>query len=156
MFAKVILLLLLSATIVYFNKVPLHIGKFANSIPGRLVLFGSVLALYNSAGWMSAMLMTLIGLLLIAGGSSVEGFMGNAFPSKLRTGSTHSEGFAGYATSSKLRTGTTQSEGFAGENFSSDINIIEKKPGSKWWDEVLLGRESIVKTNLVETQPVQG
>ncbi len=118
MFAKVILLLLLSATIVYFNKVPINISKFATSIPGRLVLFGSVLAVYNSAGWMPAMLMTLISLLLIAGGSSVEGFVG--------------------------------------ENFSSDIDIIEKKPGSKWWDEVLLGRESVVKTNLVETQPIQG
>ena len=138
MFAKAILLVILSATIVYFNKVPVNISKFANSIPGRLVLFGSVLAVYNSAGWMPAMLMTLISLLLIAGGSSVEGFMGNAISSKLRAGL------------------STQSEGFVGENFSTDINIIEKKPGSKWWDEVLLGRESIVKTNLVETQPVQG
>jgi hypothetical protein len=67
---------------------------------------------------MPALLMTLISLLLIAGGGAVEGFMG--------------------------------------ENFSSDIDIIEKKPGTKWWDEVLLGRESIVKTSLVDTQPVQG
>ncbi len=118
MFAKVILLLLLSASIVYFNKIPANISKFATSIPGRRVLFGSVLAVYSNAGWIPALLMTLISLLLIAGGSNVEGFIG--------------------------------------ENFSSDIDIIEKKPGSKWWDEVLLGRESIVKTNLVETQPVQG
>ncbi len=118
MFAKVILLLLLSATIVYFNKIPVNITKFATSIPGRLILFGSILAVYSTAGWMPALLMTLISLLLIAGGSSVEGFIG--------------------------------------ENFSSDIDIIEKKPGTKWWDEVILGRESIVKTNLVDTQPVQG
>jgi hypothetical protein len=137
MFDKVILLLLLSATIVYFNKIPANISKFATTIPGRLVLFGSVLAIYNLAGWMPAMLMTLISLLLIAGGSSVEGF-------------------AGVANSSKLRTGVTQSEGFVGENFSSDIDVIEKKAGTKWWDEVLLGRESIVKTNLVDTQPIQG
>ena len=119
MFAKVILLLLLSATIVYFNKIPLNISKFASSIPGRLVLFASVIATYGNAGWMPALLMTFISLLLIAGGSYVN-------------------------------------EGFIGENFSSDIDIIEKKPGSKWWDEVLLGRESIVLTNLVDTQAVQG
>lgn len=137
MFAKVILILLLSATIVYFNKVPSNITKFATSIPGRLILFGSVLMVYNSAGWMPALLMTMISLLLISSGSSVEGFSGGLI-------------------SSKPRTGNRQSEGFIDENFSSDIDIIEKKPGTKWWDEVLLGRESIVKTNLVDTQPVQG
>lgn len=121
MFAKIILLILLSATIVYFNKIPVNISKFASGIPGRLILFTSVIAMYGVTGWMPALLVTLIGLLLIAGGSAIEGFSGKI-----------------------------------GENFSSDIDIIEKKPGSKWWDEVLLGRESIVKTNLVETQPVQG
>ncbi len=49
-------------------------------------------------------------------------------------------------------------EGFINnsENFSSEIDIIERKPGTKWWDEVILGRESIVKTQLVDTQPIQG
>jgi hypothetical protein len=121
MFAKIILLLLLSATIVYFNKVPTYVRKFASGVPGRLILFVSVLAMYSSGGWMPALLMTLISLLLIAGGGeTAEGFMGGK------------------------------------ENFSSDIDIIEKKPGSKWWDEIILGRESIVKTQLVDTQPVQG
>ncbi len=118
MFAKIILLLLLSATIVYFNRIPIYISKFANGIPGRLVLFTSVITIYEIAGWMPASLLTLISLLLIASSTSVESFMG--------------------------------------ENFSADIDIIEKKPGTKWWDEVLLGRESIVKTQLVDTQPVQG
>jgi glucose-6-phosphate-specific signal transduction histidine kinase len=118
MFAKVILLLLLSASIVYFNKIPANIRRFANGIPGRLILFVSIIAMYETAGWMPAMLMTLISLLLIASSTSIEGFIG--------------------------------------ENFSADIDIIEKKPGTKWWDEVLLGRESIVKTQLVDTQPVQG
>ena len=137
MFARVILLLLLSATIVYFNKVPANIRRMANSIPGRIVLFAGVVAMYETAGWMPALLMTLIGLLLIAGGASVEGFVGDLI-------------------TRNPRTGLIQSEGFVGENFSSDIDIIEKKPGTKWWDEVLLGRESVVKTSLVDTQPVQG
>lgn len=121
MFAKIILLLLLSATIVYFNRIPIYVSKFANGIPGRLALFALVIAMHSSAGWVPAILMTLISLLLIARGSeAVEGFAGDR------------------------------------ENFSADIDIIEKKPGTKWWDEVLLGRESIVKTQLVDTQPVQG
>ncbi len=98
---------------------PTPILKFANGIPGRIVIFVSVAAMYQVAGWVPALLMTLIGLLLISSGAQAV-------------------------------------EGFIGEHFSSDIDIIEKKPGTKWWDEVILGRESVVKTNLVDTQPVQG
>jgi hypothetical protein len=119
MIAKIILLILLSAIIVYFNMIPINISKFTSSVPGKLVLFGCIIAMYETLGWLPALLMTLISLLLIAAGSSNESFLIH-------------------------------------ENFSSDIDIIEQKPGTKWWDEILLGRESIVKNNLVDTQPIQG
>ncbi len=116
---------------------PRQILAFMNGIPGRIILFTSIIAMYEIAGWVPAALMTLLALLLISSGASAI------------------EGFVSF---NKLKNVTQQSEGFigtVGENFSSDIDIIEKKPGSKWWDEVILGRESIVKTNLVDTYPVQ-
>ncbi len=109
--------------IVYINVIPTNIRILADSIPGRLIGFALILLSYNAFGWLPAILVTLIVLLLISGGimrSVNEGFMNNS------------------------------------EHFSSDINIVEKKPGTKWWDEVILGRESIVKTNLVDTMPIQG
>jgi hypothetical protein len=137
MFPIIILLILLSAGIIYVNQMPRQILAFMNGIPGRIILFTSIIAMYEIAGWVPAALMTLLALLLISSGASAI------------------EGFVSF---NKLKNVTQQSEGFigtVGENFSSDIDIIEKKPGSKWWDEVILGRESIVKTNLVDTYPVQ-
>jgi hypothetical protein len=123
MFPKIILILFLAMAIVYINVIPTNIRILADSIPGRLIGFALILLSYNAFGWLPAILVTLIVLLLISGGimrSVNEGFMNNS------------------------------------EHFSSDINIVEKKPGTKWWDEVILGRESIVKTNLVDTMPIQG
>ena len=124
MFPAIILLLLLSTGVVYVNKMPMRIRTFAATIPGRIIVFSSVIAIYQVAGWVAALLATLFGLLLISSGE-VETFINYKM-------------------------------GKVGENFSSDIDIIEKKPGTKWWDEVILGRESVVKTNLVDTLPVQG
>lgn len=48
-------------------------------------------------------------------------------------------------------------EGFTSdtETFSSDIDIVDRKGNNKWWDEVLLGRESIIKNLNVDTIAVQ-
>jgi hypothetical protein len=49
-------------------------------------------------------------------------------------------------------------EGFASdtETFSSDIDIVDGKNNKKWWDEVLLGRETIINNHKVDTLAVQG
>ena len=41
------------------------------------------------------------------------------------------------------------------ERFSSDIDIVDSKGNNKWWDEVLLGRETIIKNLNVDTTAVQ-
>ncbi len=101
------------------------IRKFSASIPGRILIFVAIIGMHQSAGWVAALLTTLLGLLLISNGA-IEGFVAN------------------------------KKDSMISESFSTDIDIIEKKAGTKWFDEEILGRESLVKTNLVNTLPVQG
>lgn len=79
---------------------------------------------YEWLGLAPALLVTLLSLLLIAGGIKTY------------------EGFDDIVQGKK-------------ESFSSDIDIIDNKHNVKWWDEQLLGRESIVTNKTVNTIAAQ-
>jgi hypothetical protein len=118
LFSKILLIVVLAVAIVYVNKIPSKYINFFYNTPGRLLLIVIVLMTYEWLGLAPALLVTLLSLLLIAGGIKAY-------------------------------------EGFADESFSSDIDIIDNKHNVKWWDEKLLGRETIVKSNQVDTTAVQ-
>jgi hypothetical protein len=59
------------------NIIPINVRSFFDTIPGRVALFAGILASYEILGWIPTMLLTLIGLLMIAGGIkriAAEGF----------------------------------------------------------------------------------
>lgn len=124
MFVNAVTMLIIVIGIVYVSAIPKSVRMAADSIPGRLVLFTAIIAMYKWLGWTAAVLLTLFSLLLLAGGIYRQ-----------------SEGFT-----NMLR----------GEAFTSDIDIVDSKDHNKWWDEKILGRETIIKNQLVNTQPIQG
>ena len=72
-FVHIIILLILSLLIVNVSIIPSGIKRFADSIPGRIVLFVAILTSYQTLGWIPTILMTLLALLLLAG-RTTEGF----------------------------------------------------------------------------------
>ncbi len=64
----VVLTLALLVGITFVNIVPSTWRRYADSFPGRLVVISVIVGTFHIAGWPSAIVAAVLGLLLIAGG----------------------------------------------------------------------------------------
>ncbi len=124
----VVLTLALLVGITFVNIVPSSWRAFADSLPGRLVIVAVIFSTYQIAGWPSAVLATVLALLLLVGGSGVK---------------------EGFATAGGLAQGKVPKE--LAEGFAT-INVDKSDKKVMWYDEEVLGRESKTKTEEVDTQ----
>ncbi len=131
----VVLTLALLVGITFVNIVPSTWRLYADSFPGRLVVISVVVGTFHIAGWPSAIVAAVLGLLLLAGGPRDQAVVEN-----------FAEGFAAADGLVNSKPPKGIAEGFA------TINVDKSDKKVLWYDEVVLGREKKTKTEEVDTQ----
>ena len=114
-FLAAVIAIAILVCITFVSKVPASYRVFADSLPGRVISIAVVSSTYYIAGWPTALLMTVLLLLVLAGGPHQQTI----------------------------------------ENFTT-INVDVSDKNKRWFDEKLLGMESVTKTEEVNTSAVQG
>ena len=139
----VVLTLALLVGITFVSTVPSSWRSNADSFPGRLVVVAVIVATFQIAGWPSAIVATVLALLLLAGGpreQAVESFIDKEMDKQVKEGFTTASGLVNSNAPKGL------AEGFA------TINIDKSDKNVTWYDEEVLGREKKTKTEEVDTQ----